>query len=91
MEKVTLLTRTIQPVTLKGEVMTQHPSRIRGGRMNLIKERLFKIAERGDEEAASDLKALHNMNRKDMDPATMSEFLVIEAKYPSTITVQHQG
>ena len=69
----------------------QHPSRIRGGRMNLIKERLFKIAERGDEEAASDLKALHNMNRKDMDPATMSEFLVIEAKYPSTITVQHQG
>ena len=68
----------------------QHPSRIRGGRMNLIKERLFKIAERGDEEAASDLKTLHQMNRKDM-VHEMEEFLKIEAKYPLTINVQHQG
>ena len=70
--------------------MFQHPSRIRGGRMNLIKERLFKIAERGDEEAASDLKALHNMSRKDMS-CYMDKFLEIEAKYPLTINVQHQG
>jgi hypothetical protein len=70
--------------------MTQHPSRIRGGRMNLIKERLFKIAERGDEEAASDLKTLHQMNCKDM-VHEMEEFLKIEAKYPLTINVQHQG
>ena len=80
--------------------MFQHPSRIRGGRMNLIKERLFKIAEyeaqhhiplsEKGKEASADLKALHQMNRKDM-VHEMEEFLKIEAKYPLTINVQHQG
>jgi len=80
--------------------MFQHPSRIRGGRMNLIKERIYKIAEHEakhhnplsekGKEAGADLKALHYMNRKDMTHS-MERFLEIEAKYPSIIIVQHQG
>ena len=78
----------------------QHLSRIRGGRMSLIKGRIYKIAEHEakhhnplsekGKKAGADLKELHYMNRKDMTHS-MERFLEIEARYPSILTVSDQS